>query len=215
MAQRDLFVIGDSISQQYGPYLERMVAGQFRYARKTGTEPGLEDIHLDHPASEEGLHTSNGCDSRAVRAYVELRLRDPAWRPDWLLLNAGLHDIKVPPGSDARQVPLEEYRENLRATLAALAGRGVRVLWVRTSPLDEARHNARSGPGMGIHRYQADHAAYDAAALAVMAEADVPVIDLLGFTRSLEGEVFRDHVHFVEPVRALQAAYIAGHLAAR
>jgi hypothetical protein len=84
----------------------------------------------------------------------------------------------------------------------------VPLVWVRTTPCDEAVHNTR--PGMTFHRFAADCAAYNAVADEVMAAAGVPTIDLHSFTASLGGEVYCDHVHFHEAVREKQGAYIAG-----
>jgi hypothetical protein len=40
----------------------------------------------------------------------------------------------------------------------------------------------------------------------------VPVIDLYSFTENLGSDRYVDHVHYREPVRALQAAYIVGYI---
>lgn len=45
-----------------------------------------------------------------------------------------------------------------------------------------------------------------------MADAGVPTVDLHTFTADLGPDLFCDHVHFTEPVRRLQAAFIAGWL---
>ena len=45
-----------------------------------------------------------------------------------------------------------------------------------------------------------------------MAAAGVPALDLFSFTRSLEPDLYCDHVHFREEVRARQAAFIADGL---
>src|SRR5690349_9184446 len=87
-----LHVVGDSISMQYGPDLERMLAGAAAYSRKQG-----RSRDLDRP---EG---ANGGDSAMVLAYLR-ELAGLAGEPFALLvLNCGLHDIKVAAGGDARQ----------------------------------------------------------------------------------------------------------------
>ena len=63
---------------------------------------------------------------------------------------------------------------------------------------------------MAFHRFVADCLAYNDAADRVMAEAGVPSIDLFTFTRNLGPDLYCDHVHFVEPIREKQAAFIAG-----
>lgn len=200
-----LFVLGDSISMHYGPYLEQMVAGRYRYARKSGEEEALKN--LDIPAG------ANGGDSPRVLAYLEAMAETDRWRPDVLLLNCGLHDIKTDPDSGAKQVPPKQYRRNLQACTEILRKLGVRTVWVRTTPADEDVHNT---PGREFHRFQADVDAYNTIADEVMGQAGVEVLDLFGLTRSLGGrEIFSDHVHFPPEIRRLQAAYIAGYLAGR
>ena len=78
-AVKTLFVIGDSISVHYGPYLEQMVSGVFGYARKEATPSPPEA--LPYPAD------ANGGDSSQVLAYLGANLAEHA--PDVLLLNCG------------------------------------------------------------------------------------------------------------------------------
>ncbi len=197
-----LFVIGDSISIQYGPHLERMIAGAFSYARKTGTEAT--------PVGFQRKHGENGGDSSMVLDYIRAMRAWEAWRPDVLVLNCGLHDIKTDPATGERQVPLTQYRENLRTILAQLQGLKTRLVWVRTTPSEDAVHNK---PDSTFHRHAADVTAYNAAADKLMASAGARIADLFTFTRNLGGsEIFCDHVHFTDPVRAQQAAFLVGVL---
>ncbi|MHB9026416.1 MAG: SGNH/GDSL hydrolase family protein [Armatimonadota bacterium] len=202
MPLQTLFVIGDSISMQYGPYLHSMVYGRFGYARKTGDEDALKD--LDHPVG------ANGGDSGMVLDYLIARKDDPRFRPDILLLNCGLHDIKTDRATGEKQVPLAQYRENLSRIITVVQEVGARLVWVRTTPVDDVQHNIRCTE---FARYDRDVVAYNHAADEIMTAAGVPVIDLYGFTRNLGGEPYEDHVHFIEAVRQCQAAYLAGFLA--
>ncbi len=200
-----IFVIGDSISIQYGPYLEKYLAGTVGYARKEGEAEAL--LNLDKPAG------ANGGDSSMVLRFVRATLATGGdFGADLLLVNCGLHDIKraMPDGSKL-QVPLADYEANLRELASLLAGRSrPRLVWIRTTPCDENVHNVRS---KNFHRFAADCQAFNAAADRVMAAAGVPVIDLFSFTRNLGGaEIFCDHVHFKDHIRQLQAAFIAGWL---
>jgi lysophospholipase L1-like esterase len=54
--------------------------------------------------------------------------------------------------------------------------------------------------------------AYNAVADQVMAAHSVPVVDLFTFTCNLGTDLYIDHVHFKDLVRAQQAAFIAGRL---
>lgn len=199
----EVFCIGDSISLDYGPYLQALLAGTFRYARKGGEEEARENLDIPRGA--------NGGDSSRVRAYLQGLADDGAFRTDILLLNCGLHDLKTDPASGAKQVPPDAYEENLHA-IAHLARRMAgAVVWVRTTPIEEAIHNELH---QGFHRFAEDVHRYNAVADRVMADADIPRIDLHGCTRALgDGvAVFRDHAHFHPAVAQAQAAFLAGWL---
>jgi lysophospholipase L1-like esterase len=202
MALLDLFVIADSISMHYGPYLAAYTGHAYRYARKSG-----EEAWLPETIRAQG---GNGGDSTAVLAYLRAAQATGALRPDLLLLNCGLHDIRTDPASGAKQVPIDQYAENLAAILPLAQAIAVRLIWVRTTPVDEAMHNV---DGRGFHRFNEDITAYNAVADAVMTAAGVAITDLHTFTNALSGERFLDGVHFTEPTRALQAAFLAGWLA--
>jgi lysophospholipase L1-like esterase len=204
-----LFVVGDSISMQYGPYLERFCAGSFSYARKTGDE-GFAD--LDNPTG------ANGGDSAMVRDYLEHYVRAGGPPADYLLVNCGLHDLKTHPETGAKQIPIGAYEENLVRIVALCGSRdgspgNPRLLWTRTTPVVDEIHNSRQKE---FRRYSADVARYNATADAVMHGYQVPTIDLHSFTERLgpPEKLFIDHVHFSETVRQAQAAYIAGYVAA-
>jgi len=196
-----LFVVGDSISIHYGPYLAEMLRGVLAYARKEATPSPPPD--LPYPAD------ANGGDSSTALAYLREHLT--ALDPDILLLNCGLHDLKTDPHSGAKQVPPDRYRANLREMTELVAARGVRTFWVRTTPLDDATHNSRS---VGFHRYHRDVVLYNEIADAVLKGARIPIIDLYTFTCNLGTDLYCDHVHFAVRVRELQAAYVAGSLLA-
>ena len=201
-----VFVVGDSISMHYGPYLERFGAGVFRYARKSGEEGFLD---LDRPSG------ANGGDSSMVVDYLERATAGSGLPADYSLVNCGLHDIKTDPESGRRQVEPDEYEANLEriATLFAAGGAPV-LVWIRTTPVVDEVHNARVGD---FRRHESDVERYNAIADRVMGDRGVPTIDLHGFTTNLGDPTSRyvDHVHFTDRVRELQAAYIAGFLARR
>jgi lysophospholipase L1-like esterase len=196
-----VYVIGDSISMQYGPWLEQYLRGVAAYGRKEGDEAALQD--LDNPQG------ANGGDSSMVLDFLRAKAGRGGLTMDLLLVNCGLHDIKTDPETGARQVPLDQYKANLAAIVNLVAEAGPQLIWIRTTPCDEAIHNPRQP---AFQRFAADCDAYNAAADAVMHAAGVPTIDLHTFTINLGPDVFCDHVHFHESVRAQQAAFIAGWL---
>jgi lysophospholipase L1-like esterase len=201
MSLPKVYVVGDSISMHYGPYLERDLRGVFEYARKEGEEEAL--LNLDRPQG------ANGGDSSMVLEFLEARLRSGGLGCDLLLVNCGLHDIKTDPRTGAKQVPLAAYRANLERIVSLVRGAGLAMAWVRTTPCDEAVHNARNTQ---FHRFAADGIAYNAVADEVMAAAGIPSIDLYTFTANLGPDLYLDHVHFHDHIRQQQAAYIAGWL---
>lgn len=203
MSLPKIFVIGDSISIHYGPFLEAQLKGFFSYARKSGEEAALKNLDIPEGA--------NGGDSGMVLRYLKLKLSEGGIDADLLLLNCGLHDIKTTPATGAKQIPLDAYRQNLLQIIALMPQLGPKLVWIRTTPCDERVHNARQ---TSFHRFAADCNAYNAAADAIMREHGVPMIDLHGFTTNLGENLYCDHVHFPEPIRQQQAAFIAGWLCA-
>ncbi|QHV94131.1 SGNH/GDSL hydrolase family protein [Spirosoma endbachense] len=196
-----LYVIGDSISMRYGPFLEKYVQGVWQYDRKS--DDGQAAKNLDVPVG------ANGGDSRMVLEYLKLKAPDKSFQPDVLLLNCGLHDIKRLPETNAIQVDSVSYRKNLEAIYQLVHKRSIRLIWMRTTAVEDERHNSRS---KAFKRYARDLDAYNAIADEVMHRHGVPIIDLYTFTRSLGSKHFVDHVHYDDPAMQLQAAYIAGYL---
>lgn len=194
-----LYVLGDSISIDYGPHLQRYLHGTMAYARKEGEAEAR--LNLDRPQG------ANGGDSSMVLDFLRKSGRLPA---DVLLLNCGLHDIKTDPATGTKQVPLDQYRQNLQAILTVVHEMKLSLVWVRTTPADERVHNTR--PNMAFHRFRADNDAYNAAADTIMRAAGIPIIDLHAFTLALGSDLYRDHVHFHPAICQLQAAYLAGWL---
>lgn len=200
-----IFVIGDSISIQYGPYLERDLAGQLAYARKCGEDLAIQNLDIAQGA--------NGGDSSMVLAYLRARAAAGGIPADLLLVNCGLHDIKTDPQTGVRQIPRDAYAANLEAIVDTAEAMGLPLVWIRTTPCDERVHNRHR---TNFHRFAADCNAYNETADAIMARRGVPSIDLHAFTLNCSDESARycDHVHFVDAVRQLQAAFLAGWLLA-
>ena len=199
---RQLFVVGDSISIQYGPYLEKYLSGVLEYDRKRD-DGGA-------PAQAEVYEGANGGDSRSVAGYLKARARDDSFRPDFLLVNCGLHDIRRKlDGNLDYQINPDDYLENLKRIYAVSREIGARLIWVRITPVVDSIHNR---PGMDFHRFAADQEKYNGIADDFFKARKVPILDLEAFTRRLGDGIFVDHVHFSDEVRALQAAFIAGFL---
>lgn len=150
---------------------------------------------------------ANGGDSAMVLAYLKSRRESDPIRADVLLLNCGLHDIKLPMDRDEPQVSPGSYENNLRAILAEAEGMGLRTIWMRTTPVIDDLHLARCS---SFRRRASDVEAYNAIADSVM--RGHAIIDLWEFSRQLGPDAFCDHVHYTPDARIRQGNFLAGCL---
>lgn len=200
MEKESVFVIGDSVSIHYGPYLKENIKDKFNYDRKRGLDQALED--LDRPVG------ANAGDSRMVLEYLrEEQEKDTKY--NILLINCGLHDIRVDRESRKVQVEIEEYKLNLIKIIEIAKIVSNKVIWIGLTPVIDDIHNSREG---GFLRYSKDSIAYDDLAKEIMREYNIQCIDIYNFTKNLGADIYSDHVHFREEVRKLQGAFIAGYL---
>lgn len=191
-----IYVLGDSISVHYGPYLETELAGWADYARKGG--PDASGTDWENPAD------ANGGDSALVRSFLEENL--PQISADRLLFNCGLHDLRMDRETAEYQIPPETYQENLKAIVALIKRAGIKPTWISTTPLIDEVHNRHDLP---YRRFRRDVIAYNQIAAEIMAAAEVPTIDLFTFQVSLEPDIYLDHVHLIPEVRAQLAKFLA------
>ncbi|MNI25664.1 hypothetical protein D3C73_793300 [compost metagenome] len=198
---RSVFVIGDSISIEYGPYLQQMTEGTVNYDRKQGEAESLIDL-------DQALG-ANGGDSSRVLAYLEAE-KDRGVSYDILLINCGLHDIKTDPQSGQRQIELEQYGLNLNRIANLAAEMSNLFIWIRTTDAVEHIHNTLM---KSFYRFHADVVAYNQVADEIMQAKQIPLIDIYSFTQNLGEDTYRDHVHFKDEVKQLQAAYLTGCIA--
>lgn len=205
-AMKKLFVLGDSISNDYSVYLKPMLNGEMMYAQKK--ELNETTISQDYPEALIGI---NGGDSQMVLEYLSFLISKHLFHYDLLLLNCGLHDIKRNPSDGQLQISIEAYEANLRSIIQLIEPLDTRIYWISTTPVDDERHNDWMKKFI---RFNRDVVAYNEVADRIMAEAGIPSIDLNTFTSHLgdNNELYCDHVHFTDRVREQQAAFIAGHL---
>jgi lysophospholipase L1-like esterase len=197
---KKLFVIGDSISCYYGEYLKSMLEGICEYDRKGGIHK-LDDL-------DDCTNGINGGDSSMVLTYLKSVVNMDFFKPDYLLLNCGLHDTKMPGGN--LQVLPEQYSENLKKILDIAQSKTIKVIWVRTTPVNA---NTTHWDEKEILRRQNDIDRYNRIADEIMEENHIPVIDLHMFTVNLGPDIYLnevDSVHFNNEAAKLQAAFIAG-----
>lgn len=197
-----IFVLGDSVSMQYGPHLQQALGDDFSYSRKGGTGSALADIEVPEDA--------NGGDSALCLAYLQSLAKANRRIADIVLLNSGLHDVKTDHLGAPLQVSVDDYEANLRAILRLADTLFAQIIWVRTTPVSEANHNK----GEGTWRHLRDVDQYNAIADHVMREHDVASIDLYAMSMALgpADEILPDGRHFRPDVQARQGCFIAGYV---
>jgi hypothetical protein len=93
---------------------------------------------------------ANGGDSRHCLEYLhsEAKKGDPRIVGAVFLLNCGLHDMRTDPKTGAKQVPIDVYKSNLYELVAVARGElgASAVVWMRTTPVDDAIHNSQGQP---------------------------------------------------------------------
>lgn len=194
--KKTLHVVGDSISLHYGPYLEKYIENSLTYSRKEGKLG-----NLDFP---EG---ANAGDSSMVLNYLnKCKLENLHW--DILLINCGLHDIKI--YEELHQINISQYKYNLEQIFYLTNFLSNKTIWINTTQVIDNLHNSLKSE---FKRFNKDVEKYNEVAKKIAISNHIPIIDLNGFCKSLGGqEIYQDHVHFIHEIQKLQAAYIAGHI---
>jgi lysophospholipase L1-like esterase len=196
--QSKVFVVGDSISMHYGPYLEESLDWFMEYDRK-----GKKEKDLDNPSG------ANGGDSQMVLSYLNELKANMNFEADYLVVNCGLHDIKKNTKSKNNKIPLKQYSNNLEQIILASKELGANLVWINSTPVVDSIHNSK----VGFLRYNDDVVKYNNRADSIMTKNNIPIIDLYSFTQSYIPAGYMDHVHYKEEIRQKQAAFIADHLA--
>ncbi len=138
---------------------------------------------------------ANGGDSANVLNHLEEWVIER--RPDILHLNCGLHDIKRDEKGANIQVPLPAYRQNLERIFQQIHDQTrTRILWASTTPVNEKQHLTVKY----FVRLNADVATYNAAALELAKQFDIPVNDLHAAVEAIGAATILqpDGVHFTE-----------------
>lgn len=198
-----VFLIGDSISLDYGKYLDRFLDKEIALYGKSGRSEAYQN--LDVPVA------ANGGDSSMVLKYLVENEQGIAMHCDYMFFNCGLHDIKHNRESGKVQILLSAYVRNLQDIVALLQEHGIKPVFINTTPAATERYS----PTSSFYRLTEDVLTYNAAAEEVMQKKNIPVIDLYSFTMALglTGDgLFRDHTHFREEVIRMHAAFIAGEM---
>ena len=194
--------LGDSISIHYAPFLSEYALSGTECCFRPGREAALKD--LDRPSA------GNSGNSSMPLEYIESLASQQKLSFDAVVFNCGLHDIKVDKKTGQTAISLAEYTANLRKIIAILKDHSITPIFVTITPVDDNRHNASDC--ISFYRYNRDVLRYNQAAQELMRGEGVSVIDLYSFTQTFGKACYKDHVHYAQPFRKLQAAFITGYL---
>ncbi|MFT4092317.1 MAG: SGNH/GDSL hydrolase family protein [Niabella sp.] len=196
-----IFLLGDSISLYYRPYLIADLKDEFTIQNKSGLAQAFKDMNIPEGA--------NGGDSRMVLSYLKAKIKEPSFEPEAVLLNCGLWDIKRDKVTKKFAVDARNYRTNLEDIYRLLQQKNIPLIWIRTTNVIDSTH----AKNHDFYRFHADLVKYNKIADKVMGEHHVPVIDLYTFTRNIGGDNhYIDHVHYDTLIRRQQAAFISGYV---
>lgn len=196
---KKLFVIGDSISLHYEPYLRDFIDDYYEYDRK-GELLERSVNSFDKISGDSGM----------LLSYLKEQAESD-FSTDVLMLNCGLHDIKIyKDNGNKPKISLDEYKKNL-SEIADIAKKCSKItVWVTTTHVDDEQHKKHS---YSFDRYNSDVISYNQASVEIFSKNDAFIIDLNTFTCKLGKKIFCDHIHFDESIREIQGAYIGGFLA--
>lgn len=177
----NVLILGDSISIGYTLRVRELLRGK---------------ANIFRPLTADGGKALNCEGTKLSVGKLDEWL---AGRP-WAVIHAnwGLHDLKrvKPPGADATtpleyQTSLTAYDKNLRRIMEKLKATGARVVFATTTPVPAGVDNPPRDP--------ADVLRYNAAALYVMRELDVPTSDLYNLCLPRLGGLQQPrNVHFTD-----------------
>jgi len=175
-----VLLLGDSISIGYTVSVRKLLAGK---------------ANVHRPAANCGP-TSRGLES------IDQWLGDGKW--DAIHFNWGLHDLKYI--GDARQVPPEQYEQNLRRLVERLKQTGATLIWCNTTPVPE---------GCTPRRHNDDVLHYNALAAKIMQQHEIAVDDLYDYAdQRLDDIQLPRNVHFTRDGSAVLAKQVAGSIEA-
>ena len=197
--KKRLMLVGDSIAFEYGPHLMKMISDEYVMYEKEGREVAAQNLDV--------AVGGNAGDSKNVVKFVKQMESEGRFNFDLFLFNCGLHDLKRNKPDRALQVSITDYEANLREVVAICKKNNVPVIFVDITPIIDTRY----GEDAEFTRKNEDVIAYNAVAVKVMKENNVPVIGLNEYTLSL-GQIsttMRDHAHYYTDIQEKQARFIA------
>ncbi len=176
----NVLIIGDSISIGYTPHVTKSLKGKANVFHNPGNAGG----------------TINGV--ALIDKWIDEKGGTRKW--DVIHFNFGLHDLKHVKKSnpaevsndplDPPQADLATYTENLKTIVAALKKTDAKLIYATTTPFP---------PGSKPFRDPANVDRYNAAALEIMKENEIPINDLHGdVAEKLKELQLPVNVHFTQ-----------------
>jgi len=174
-----VLIIGDSISIGYTIPVRKRLAG-------------VANVHRI-PAN--GGPTTRGIEN------IDDWLGTKPW--DVIHFNWGLHDLRR--DTQAPQVSIEDYEQNLNALVSRLKKTGAKLIWAATTPV----------PPGAAKRVPGDAAKYNEIAARVMVKHDVEINDLYSFALERLDAIQREaNGHFTAEGNAVLADVVAARIRA-
>ncbi len=183
-----VFSCGDSISAGYAPFLKKELKGRYSVVHRKDTG-ALFSIHENYT----GLAPS-------LISLTNKVLTSDKYKPEYLLLNCGLHDAYRGKGG------IKQYEKDLKQIIKLAKDHKVKLVWLTTT------YKAKGDPKTKIV------IDYNKKAMRLMKREKCELIDLGAYTLKLikrEGQakiMSKDKVHFTPLGYELQAKYIAEEL---
>lgn len=178
---------GNSISMGYWPYLEGELHDTMDVYYQRELAKDMPDIGL-----------RNNGHAHLAYAVLQAAYKNERFRPDYILINFGLHMIRTHHGK------VQAYGDWIAKFAAFAKAHDARMIWVNTTPYQQSFRPAQNETIK----------AFNAIAAEVAARHGVPVVNLHACVLEQvkaggDKAVFTDGVHFTEDTKRKQAFFIA------
>lgn len=177
-------LIGDSIRMGYQRFVRENLDGE----------------------AEVWAPAENGGTSSNVLAHIDEWVTER--NPDIVHINCGLHDLKTEFDADQKNIPLDQYRENVEKIFSTiLEMTSSKIIWATTTPVNEQWHHERKG----FDRFETDVETYNRVAIRIAQNLGVQINDLYEVVMKAGRDrlLREDGVHFTEEGSALLGQAVA------
>lgn len=185
-----MFASGDSICLSYWPYLEAELNNEANIYYQ-------QEVAKDMPAA--GLGACHH--AHLAHAFLETAYKDARFKPEYLLMNFGLHMIAT------HQKKVAEYGQWIERIDDLAKQHRAQLIWVMTTPYQQSFR-----PAQNLVVIQ-----FNDAARKIAEARHIPIVDLHAATLAINNELgdkqtYTDGVHFTDEARKRQAAHIANRV---